>query len=405
MGKDSGSIDPDGIVFFVSGIVSRIAYKFRLEPTVEQQQSFVVFSGQVRFVYNALLRQSKDAFAAGTKYGLSAKALCYPVTDLKKEFEWLKECHIHCLQESARALSLAYARFFSWCKKRSGRRVGMPRFKSKRSPRSFSYKAGIKVDGNKIWLPKIGWVKFRKSRELIGTLKTATVRQSASGKWYVSVSAERPIARKPKRQTAIGIDVGLETYATVSTGEKVAFPRWLKRSLKKLRRLQKSLSRKQKGSKNRAKARLKVAHLHERVANQRHDFQHKLSTKLVDENQAIGVETLSIKGLCRGRAAKSWSDAGHGEFLRQLEYKSEWYGRQFEKADRFFPSSKTCSCCGQINKDLKLSDRTWQCDGCGVIHDRDVNAAINLKPVAEGCPDTQNVSGVAVSLPTGSTLR
>jgi len=374
-----------------------LAYKYELRPTKSQDQMFHRFSGQCRFVFNELLRRSQDAYKKSEKFSLTAYGLCYEVTKLKREFEWLSECHVHCLQESVRNLAGAYKRWFDWLKTRKGTKTGSPRFKSKRlSRKSFTYKSGIKVDGDRVWLPKIGWVRFRNSRDPIGKLKRATVSQKASGKWFVSITAERPIANKPKRTEAIGVDVGLETFATLSTGEKIKSPKWLRRSAEKLRRLQQSLSRKKKGSSNLAKARVKVARQHERVANQRKDFQHKLSTRLVNENQVIGVEDLCLRGLVRTRLAKSFSDAGLGEFLRQLDYKSDWYGRLLKKADRFYPSTKTCNCCQQ-KSDLKLSDRTWTCSGCGSFHDRDVNAAINLRNLAVGHTDN-NASGATVRL-------
>lgn len=379
-----------------------LAYRYELRPTAEQKQAFYRFAGQCRFVYNELLRRSKDAHSSGEEYPLSAFGLCYEITKLKGEIEWLAECHTHCLQESAKRLALAYQRWFKWLKNRSGRRVGAPRFKSKRDGRqSFSYKSGIKVDGDKVWLPKIGWVRFRNSRDPIGKLKGATIRRSASGKWFVSITAERSVAPKLERTEVVGVDVGLSQFATLSTGEKIDNPRHLRRSERKLARLQRALSRKKKGSSSRAKAKQKVARLHERVANQRKDFQHKLSTKLVNENQVIGIEDLCLSGLIRTRLAKSFADAGLSEFLRQLRYKCEWYGRQLVVADRFFPSSKTCSVCGE-KSELELSDRRWACGSCGTEHDRDVNAAINLKNLAAGHAESQNASGVAVRLATAS---
>jgi len=307
------------------------------------------------------------------------------------------------LQESAKNLSGAYQRWFKWLKTRKGPKAGAPRFKSKRdSRRSFRYKSGIKVDGDKVWLPKIGWVRFRNSRDPIGKLKGATVSRSASGKWFVSITAEVPIPKKPERTEAIGIDVGLSTYATLSDGEKIDPPKWLRRSERKLKRLQRAVSTKKKGSANRAKAKQKVAKHHERVANQRKDFQHKLSTRLIDENQILGVETLAVGNMMRGNLGKSFGDAGLGEFLQKLSYKAEWYGRTLVKADRFFPSTKLCNCCRYKNDELKLSDREWECPRCGSSLDRDHNAAINLRNLAAGHADKENASGAAVRLASAS---
>ena len=380
-----------------------IAYKYELRPTSEQKHSFHLFAGQCRFVFNELLRRSKDARKSKEKFPLTAFGLCYEITKLKGEFDWLSECHIHCLQESAKNLAASYKRWFQWLKTRKGKRAGAPRFKSKKlSRKSFSYKSGIKVDGNRVRLPKIGWVKFRNSRDPIGNLKGATVSQSASGKWFVSIVTERPIAHKPKRTEVVGVDVGLSTFATLSTGEKIENPRWFRRGERKLARLQRSLARKKKGSANRVKAKKKVAIHHERVVNRRKDFQHKQSTKLINENQVVAVESLFVAALMRTRLAKSFSDAGLGEFLRQLKYKSEWYGRTLIEADRFFPSTRLCNYCGYKNDNLSLSDREWECPECGSSHDRDINAAINLKNLAVGHTDNQNASGAAVSLASAS---
>jgi len=368
-----------------------ITYKYELRPTPEQERSFLGFAGQCRFVFNELLKRSKDAHESGERFPLSPMGLCYEVTKLKSEIDWLSGCHIHCLQESAANLAKAYQRWFNWLKTNKGPKTGAPRFKSKHNnQRSFSYKSGLRIDGDRVRLPKIGWVRFRNSRDAIGKLKRATVSRSASGKWFVSITAELPIAHKPLRTEVIGVDVGLSTYATMSTGEKVAPPKWLRRSEHKLKRLQRSLSKKKKGSANRAKAKKRVAIYHERVANQRKDFQHKLSTKLINENQVIGFETLAVKNLMKGRLGKSFADAGLGEFLRQLKYKAEWYGRDAVPADRFFPSTRLCSCCGFKNDNLSLSDRWWDCPDCGSHHDRDVNAAVNLRNLAMGHMDRQN---------------
>ena len=247
--------------------------------------------------------------------------------------------------------------------------------------------------GDNVWLPKIGWVRFYRSIDQIGQIKTATVSRSASG-WYVSLSCVEEIQPYQKTNQSIGIDLGLSHYATLSTGEKIDNPRHYRTAERKLRRLQRALSRKKKGSANRAKARAKVAKHHEKVANMRKDFQHKLTTRLVVENQAIGVESLHVKGMIRNRRlAKSIADAGWGETLRQLKYKSAWHSRRLEVKDRFYPSSKTTHCCGVYLANLKLSHREIVCPECSQIWDRDHNAALNLKPVAVGHTDTLNGCG------------
>lgn len=383
-----------------------IAYKYELRPTAEQANSFTQFACQCRFVFNELLRRSKNSYRSKQKYPLTAFGLSYEVTKLKSEFEWLAECHVHCLQESAANLAKSYKKWFSFLETNKGPKVGPPRFKSKRTAKkAFRYKSGVKVDENRIWLPKIGWVRFRNSRDPIGKLKGATVSQNARGKWFVSITAECSIAHKAERSEIVGVDVGLSTFATLSTGEKIENPRWFRRGERKLARLQRSLARKKNGSANRAKMKQKVAVHYERVANRRKDFSHKQSTKLINENQVVSVESLCIAGLMQTRLSKSFGDAGLGEFIQQLEYKAEWYGRALIKADRFFPSTKLCNCCGKKNDNLSLSDRWWKCHGCGKNHDRDINAAINLRNLAVGHTDKQNDSGADVSLASASYLR
>jgi putative transposase len=372
-----------------------ITYKFELKPNASQQQKFAVFAGQSRFVWNQLLAIIKEKRANSEKVVITPFGLSYLITELKQKFEWLSEAHIHTLQESAKNLANSFKRFFDWVKTRKGRKSGPPKFKSKRfAKQSFRYKSGVKVLDSKVWLPKIGWVRFRKSRDVIGEIKTATVKKSATGKWFVCITAKREIEPLPVRESIIGVDVGLRHYATLSDGTQIDNPRWLRKGLAKLARLQRSLCRKVKGSNNRNKAKLAVAIQHERISNQRRDFQHNLSTKLVNENQVIGVESLNLAGLIRTRLSKSFADAGLGSFLEMLKYKCDWYGRTLVEADRFYPSSKTCSCCGVVNAALAMEE-SWECV-CGAKHNRDVNAAINLRNVAAGYAETQNACGAGV---------
>ncbi len=273
---------------------------------------------------------------------------------------------------------------FFICKKQTSKNQSTIVQNKKNRSQSIYFEAGVKIRGCYVWLQKLGWVRFVKSQDIAGTIRGAFVRKSTTGKWYVSIVCEREFDHLPKVDSIVGVDVGLRHYATLSDGTKVDNPRWLNKSLKKLARLQRSFSRKVLGSSNRQKAKLKVAKQHERIANQRRDFQHKLSTKLVNENQVIGVESLSLTGLIRSRLSKSFSDAGLGEFLSMLKYKCEWYGRTLVEVDRFFPSSKTCSCCGVVNSELAMEE-FWVCC-CGAKHNRDLNAAINLRNVAVGTP-------------------
>ena len=368
-------------------ITIRRSHKFKLRPTADQEQQFWQFAGNARFVYNALLNWSSQLYK---RFGLSVvhrASFGKRITQLKNQHEWLALSHVHTLQSAGDDLVSGYKRFF----KKQG---GYPRFKSKRNAKqSFRYKSGVAIDGEYVKLPKIGWVRFYRSINHIGQIKTATVSRSASG-WYVALACVEEIEQHPETNQAVGIDLGLSHYATLSTGEKIDNPRHYRTAERKLRRLQRGLSHKKKGSANRAKVRAKVAKHHEKVANMRKDFQHKLTTRLVVENQAIGIESLHVRGMVRNRRlAKSISDAGWGEALRQLKYKSEWHGRRLEAKDRFYPSSKTTNCCGAYLVDLRLPDREIVCPDCGQIWDRDLNAALNLKPVAVGHTDTKNDCG------------
>lgn len=244
-------------------------------------------------------------------------------------------------------------------------------------------------------LAKLGHVRMKVSRPLPSAHSSVTVIKDASGRYFASFVVDVPERPLPECDAAVGIDVGLETYATLSTGEKVDNPRWLRKLLPKLRRNQKSLSRKQKGSYNWHRQRQKVAKLHAHTRDCRTDFIHKLSTRLVRENQAISVEDLCLKGLVRTRLAQSFSDAGLGQFVTMVEAKCDRYGRQFVKVDRFYPSSQVCSACGHKDGKKPLDIRRWQCSQCGAKHDRDVNAAVNIKVVG-GLSETQNGCGESV---------
>jgi putative transposase len=267
--------------------------------------------------------------------------------------------------------------------------------------------------GERVYLPKLGWVRFRKSRELEGVLKRATVRQAASG-WYVSLVCEVEIAVEPgvpEPEGVLGLDLGLRDFVVTSTGERVANPRHLRHLERKLAQAQRTLSRRQRGSVRYGKQRDKVARLHEGVRNARADFLHKLSHRLVTENQGIVVEDLSVAGLARTRLAKSVYDAGWGEFVRQLEYKSTWQGKVCHRIDRWFPSSRLHQECGTLNT-LTLADRQFVCAGCGAVVDRDWNAAQNIRQqgllalglVAVGHTETENARGETVRLATASGL-
>jgi putative transposase len=281
---------------------------------------------------------------------------------------------------------LAFQHFFR-CLKEGKDKPGYPKFKRRKAPRhSFDIPQFFTIDvaAQRVKLPKIGSIRIRLHRPFTGTPQTCTIVATSSGKFFICIVVDDGTPPPPKQpikpDKTVGIDVGLTIYATLSTGEKMDNPRHLRNALHRLRVLQRRLSRKRQGSRNREKARRRLARAHEQVANQRVDFQHKLSTRLIRENQAIMIESLNISGMIKNPClAQSISDAAWSSFLRLLQYKAEWYGVTLIEVGRFAPTSKRCHCCGHKKADLTPAARTWTCPGCGVHHDRDLNAAINIK--------------------------
>ena len=355
-------------------------FKFRIYPNKTQQQLINSILGCCRFVFNHFLDIRKNEWKANHNsltYVKTSKLL----TDLKKreDTSWLKEADSIALQQSLRDLDRAYENVLK-------KRAGYPRFKSKHSNnqsyRTINQKDGIHIVDKKIKLPKIGFVKIKQSRTFEGHILNATISYTASGKYFISLCVgmdkEKLISTNDGKQ--IGIDVGLKEFYTDSNGNTVSNPRVLKKLSKKLAREQRRLSHKMHKSRNREKARIRVARVYEHIANIRKDFLHKLSTQLVRENQTIAVENLQVKNMLKNhKLAKAISDVSWSEFFRQLEYKAKFYGSEILKVPTFYPSSQTCHVCGYQNAGIKdLSVRKWTCPQCGTVHDRDINAARNI---------------------------
>lgn len=359
-----------------------MGFKFRIYPNKTQQKMIDRTLGCCRFVYNHFLAIRRDEWKVNHN-SLNFMKTSRLLTDLKRrdDTSWLKEVDCHALQQSLRDLDRAYQNFFK-------KRAGYPRFKSKHS-HSQSYRTtngnrdtSIRIIDKRIKLPKVGFVKIKQSRTFEGRILNATVSHTASGKYFVSLCVEMDKEKliRPNAGGKIGIDVGLKEFYSDSNGNTIANPRVLKKLSKKLAREQRELSRKMPKSKNREKARIRVAKVYEHIANIRKDFLHKLSTQLVRENQTIAIEHLNVKSMLQNhRLARSISDVSWSEFFRQLEYKAELHDGELLKVDTFYPSSQICSNCGYQNTETKnLGVREWTCPRCGTRHDRDINAAKNI---------------------------
>jgi putative transposase len=351
------------------------AYKYRISPTNSQKELIAKHIGSSRFVYNLALETKNTAYI-GSKHNFSPFDLIKQLPDLKKECEWLKEVNSQSLQQSIQNMDIAFKKFFKGS--------GFPKFKSKhRGKQSFSIPQNVIVENNLLIIPKFKeGINIVLHREIKGTIKSATISVTPTGKYFVSIlvdtDTEIPIKAPITESTTIGIDLGIKDFAITSEGEVFENPKNLRKAQSKLKYVQR------KYSKNRGKrTKQRLALLHEKVVNKRKDFLHKTSTKLIRENQTICLEDLAVSNMVKNHnLAQAISDVSWSTFVTMLEYKADWYGKNILRIGRFAPSSKTCSCCGYINKELTLKDREWTCPKCNSVLDRDVNASINIKSFA-----------------------
>ncbi|MFJ7945022.1 RNA-guided endonuclease InsQ/TnpB family protein [Streptomyces sp. NPDC096354] len=365
-----------------------LRYSFRLYPNGPQRSALARAFGCARVVYNDALRARETARVEGAPFPKTGDLSKLLITDAKKTDErgWLGEVSAVVLQQSLRDLDTAYQHYFDGLKGKRPR-MGAPRFKSRKDNRQavrFTANARWKITtGGDLSLPKIGDVRVKWSRTLPSTPSTVTVVKDAAGRYFASFVVQTgPEERLPEVAGQVGIDLGLSHFAILSDGTKIDAPRFLRRAEKKLKREQRRLARKAKGSNNRTKARIKVARTHIRVADARREFHHQLSTRIIRENQAVAVEDLAVKGLARTRLAKSVHDAGWSAFVAMLEYKAARYGRTFVCIGRFEPTSQVCCVCGVKDGPKPLHIRVWECGACGAVLDRDINAAVNVAKAA-----------------------
>ena len=378
-------------------------YEYRLYPTDDQKVLLSKHFGCVRWMYNYALGRKIEHYKQTSKT-LSRYEIQAEIPAMKKteSTAWLKEVNSQSLQAVLLNIETAYTKFFS----KSG---GFPKFKNKKSKQSFEIPTNLEVDFDRgtIEIPKFKEpIRTVFHRQFTGEIRTCHIKRSASGKYYVTILVDdgKELPSKPEitKETAIGIDVGIKSFIVTSDGEEISNPRHFVTCQRRLASVQRSFSRKIKSkkkgdplSKNAEKVKLKLQLLHEQVANQRKDFIHKVSTRLIRENQTICIEDLNVKGMLKNRKlSKHIADAGWGMLFQCLRYKSEWYGNNILTIGRFEPSSKTCSKCGYIKHDLKLKDRTWKCPTCGECHDRDVNAAINIRDFSFVTIDNKNTGSI-----------
>jgi putative transposase len=352
------------------------AYRYRLYPNKKQRELIHKTIGCCRFVYNYYLNKRIEIYQNEGKT-LNYNAYANDLPNLKQQYQWLREVDSIALQQALKDLDNAYNNFFN-----NG--YGFPKFKSKKNPKQ-SYRTqnvnnNIRIERNKIKLPKLGWIKFRNSRNFSGRIVSCTITKTNTDKYFISVLIEEEIQQLPPTDKVISFDLGIKYYIVTSEGEIVENPKTLYKYERKLAKLQRKLAKKQKGSNRYKKHAKKIAKLHEKIRNIRTDFLQKLSTRIIQENQLIISEDLNVKGMVQNhRLAKAINDVSWSKFARMIEYKVNWYGRTYHKINRFYASSQTCNVCGYKNVDTKdLNVRKWVCPECGTKHDRDNNAAINI---------------------------
>ncbi len=353
------------------------AYQYRWYPTAEQQQILARTFGCARFVYNWALRLRTDAYYQHQqRFSYSDTSACLTALKHQPEYAWLHDVASVPLQQALRHVESAFRNFFAG-------RAAYPKFHSKHGPQSATYiGTAFRWNGTRLSLAKMDEslaIVWSRPLPKACTPTAVTVSKDTADRYFVSILVEEEIPSLPVVKSQVGLDLGLKSMVILSTGETVGNPKYFARHEKKLAKAQRRLSKKKKGSKNRARARLKVARLHAKIADRRRDYQHKLSTRIMRENQTICIESLQIKHMVKNHSlAKAISDVGWGEFVRQLEYKAAWYGRNLVKIDKFYPSSKRCSHCGHVLASLDLDTRFWLCPECHSFHDRDINAAKNV---------------------------